>query len=286
VPFRAPVRAIAHAPVMASPVRQPVAIQFAAYCTADSPCTPTLWFRTTPNPGAGVDLSQVLLAEPNWPHAQVREVTARPGPTGLVLHVFEGEIPASALDSRGADYVLKVADSKGAMYFPGLPYQSTAAVASFPIASTHIHTLTSPVIHHTPTPVAAAGTAVTLSWQVVCGADVQADCRTAAYARHVDSVSASTSALNVGPTVGIGTTPPPFVELPSTVTSVAQVGDSYVLDVTATIAAASSGFEQYYLWASDGHTNAYSPGTSYVGGPLPRDGVRLGDVVPWTLRRY
>lgn len=261
---RSPIRQIVHAGQPAVRVGQPIALRFAAYCAAERPCSPTVYYRTTPNVP---DFSQIVLTEPVWPTVAVRTVSARPTRTGLVLYLFEADIPGTAVDSRGVDYLLKVANGAESMYWPGAPW----GLGVGPLGAHHVHTLGPPAIFHAPVVTAKAGDLVQLTWHVLCSTDDVSNCATKAYARHRDTL----------PVLD----PAGFAEVATTSTVVASNGGQFVLQATATIVASAvpGTFEQYFLTTSDGKTNAYSPGTTYQGGVRPTDGVNLGTTTPYTV---
>jgi hypothetical protein len=245
-------------------------------------CAATAWYRTTPN-SPTLDTSQVLPGEPNWPTRPVRTVAVQPNGSGLALYVFETEIPAEAVDTRGVDYVLKVSDGSSNLYWPGVPQVDTPT-ASTPLVAHHVSTAGAPVIAHAPAVAAAAGSAVTLTWRVSCAVDLLAQCRTAVYHRRLSTPAASGSVTVGGTTIGVGS-PAPFTELPTQIVVVAQQNGYVVLEATATFTASSTagGYEQYLLWATDGNVNAYSPGSVYQGALAPIDAVNLGHLAPYTV---
>jgi hypothetical protein len=279
--LRDPVRAIAHAPVPAVPYRTPVPLRFVAHCTADRPCTPTAWFRTTPNSGT-LDTSQVLGAEPGWATLPVQTLSVQPNGTGMVVYVFQAEIPADAVDTRGVDYLLKVSNGDTAAYWPEVPTQADPLLQAPPLLAQHVSVLASPVIAHAPLPSVSTGTTVTLTWQVVCAVDSPEQCRTGAAHRHLDSAGVDGTLAISGLSLTLGT-PRPFDPLVAS-TQVRQAQGSYVvIDASATFVAGAAGtFEQWFIWAGDGHTSAYSPGSTYQGAVLPLDGANLGPFAPWT----
>ena len=280
---RQPVMTISHAPVPAVPFRTAVPLRFSAACTADRPCTPTAWYRTTPNTG-GLDTSQLRGAEPEWPTTPVRTLSVQPNGSGFLLYVFEADIPEAAVDTRGADYLLKVADGERAAYWPAAPFASASELAAPPLLAQHVSTLSSPVILHTPTAAVTAGNPVTLAWRVVCAVDEVSECRTEAYHRHVDDPAAGGAAIDIAGSSLVLNTPVPFAPLPTTTHVVASTNGYLVLEAQAVFAASATpeSFEQYFLWAADAHTNAYSPGTTYQGAVVPLDGTNLGPLAPWT----
>jgi hypothetical protein len=280
--LRNPVLAIAHAPVPAVPFRTAVPLRFSAYCTADRPCAATAWYRSTPTT---FDASQVLGSEPAWLQAPVRVVSVQPNTTGLVLYVFETEIPADAVDSRGVDYLLKVADSERRAYWPEVPAETVSGIQAPPLVAEHISTLSSPLIVHAPLVAAAAGSQLSLTWWVVCAVDDVSQCRTAAYHRHLNEATAGGVTVTVGGGATTYGTPAPFAPVATTTRVVASQNGYMIIEAQASVTASAvaGSFEQYFLWATDANTNAYSPGTTYQGAVVPIDGINLGGVVPWTV---
>ncbi len=281
VPLRDPVRAIAHAPAPAVPHRTAIPIRFVAHCTADRPCTPTVWYRSTPNTGV-TDVSQILPGEPAWATLAVQTLSVQPNGTGILVYVFQAEVPADAVDSRGVDYLIKVSNGTTAAYWPEVPGQAEPLLQLPPLLAQHVSVLSSPVVAHTPAATAVAGAPVTLTWQAVCAVDSVEECRTGAAHRRLASASIDGSLSISGFDVTLGT-PHPFDPLATTTRVLGAQGSYVVLEASATfVSGPAGGFEQWFIWAGDGHTSAYSPGTTYQGAVLPLDGANLGTLAPWT----
>lgn len=252
---------IVHEPAAAVAVGHPVTVRFQAPCAATRTCSATVWYRQTPIGG-----SQLLFGEPDWPTAPVRTLTITPSGSALSTYLFEAEIPGSAVDSRGVDYLIKVTDGDSVNYWPGAPYDAWVGTIG-PLVSWHVAALSPPVIVHAPTPLAPVSADVEVTWRATCSTPRVADCDTAAFWRPADPL----------PALGAG----PFTRLP-TETEVSLDHDGlWVLRARAVISAGGTHLsrEQYYLWATDGKTDTYSPGTLYSGHGAALDGMNLGQIV-------
>lgn len=283
---------IAHTPQPAAQFRKPVMVKFAANCSANTACTATLWYRTTPN-GRNLDTSQVLPGEPattnpppppcappdltQWrkvelPHT--RAVSATTDQTGgLTEYVWETAIPECHVDTRGVDYLIKVSDGSTSAYWPSAPYEAWVGLQPTPLLAYHVHTLTAPLIAHTPVVAARAGQPITIAWRFICAAAAATTCQTGANHRNGRRDPVSTGA---------------FAPLTTTTTLVESHDGYHVFDATATIQSgnATAPEQQYWLWGDDGNTRTYSPGSTYQGYVIPTDGVNLGQNVPYTIYLY
>ena len=288
VPLRDSTREIAHAPQPVSRFRAPIPLRFAAYCTADHVCDATVSYRTTP---VGEALGQVVFDASVWPTAPAQRIAVRPSRTGMNLYLFEASIPAAAVDTRGVDYLIRVSDGDRDTWWPSIPTATDLELA--PLVAYHVSVAAATAIIHAPIPTAQADQPVTLQWRVICTADHPEECQTAAFHRQAPQGALTGGTPDVSVrlgednflTFGDGDLGPPFTELATTVTITHLDGGTYALDAVATIPAAPAGtYDQYVLWAFEGNTNAYSPGTAYQG-YLPVDGQSLGQVVPYTIHR-
>lgn len=256
---------IVHTPPPPAVVGKPLRLTFSAPCTSTRDCEPTVWYRSTPVADT-LTPRPLLPGEPDWDAAPVQRIRVQGDDADVVA--FEAEIPA--VDARGVDYLIRVADGTTANYWPGTPYEAWVG-QSVALVAYHVPAITPPVITHAPVPTALTESAHELSWTVTCAAPRVSDCDTAAFWRH-------------GTTDDVIQPPADFTELPTTVELLAHHDNAWLLKATATMqtGAVPGELEQYYLWATDGEANVYLPGTTYQG-VVPLDGFSAAGLAPFSV---
>ncbi|MCA1839975.1 MAG: hypothetical protein LC723_06555, partial [Actinobacteria bacterium] len=270
---------IAHAPQPVAQYKRPLPLNFRANCPTNKTCSATIWYRTTPVPTSTgstppVDTTQVVLGEPgsSWSSISPAPSSTTTVTEGLNELSWDYPISGGYVDTRGVDYLIKVTDGDTRMYWPGAPYEAYTGIQETPLLTYHVHTITPPVIIHAPIPAQPRGESVTIDWNFICYATSTADCQTKAYYRPVSSSGDVLGGFSpVTTTASVVTTTADFVYSAHAELSPEQANQEGI---------------QYYIWATDGKTNSYSPGSTYEGFAIPVDGQNLGNNVPYTVMLY
>lgn len=255
---------IAHVPVFTHKYRTAIPIRADANCAKS--CTATLFFRRTgllqpsatdlddppQNPAEGADVQWVAI---NMPVVGVVQ-----NPTleqyGAQTFTFQADIPSTYVDTRGVDYAIKVSDGKTRAYFPGTGYNGYGAPTDGQrLLWQHVH-VNSPVLaaHRQLAYTSSRNTSIPLTLDVVCW---------------TQSCNASVQYYWFGG---------PVITATMTRSEVRIVGDATIITYAYSVPAGDvrTPTLSYRFRATDGHTNAYSPGTFYNGAYVKLDGTAAG----------
>jgi Mg-chelatase subunit ChlD len=246
---------IAHVPVPIANYAEEVPITATANCAEGRDCTARLFWRTTD--ASLVDDSTGSEGFESAPMV-VRANGAPAG--GQQLVTVSGVIPEDAVDTRGIDYFFSVSDGATTTWWPGTS-QVDGYVASpgVRVGYAHVHVVEPPHIVPLTAPVATPGQTFKISIAASC---VTKTCEATAYYGSRDI----TGAISLEPTQ--------FESIPMTTTGAVADGLS-VYEATVPAAAVTTKGLLWYAHVFDGFTNAYAPGTSYVGAYVPVDGSPL-----------
>ncbi|MGH9223908.1 MAG: SdrD B-like domain-containing protein [Acidimicrobiales bacterium] len=239
---------VVHAPVVASPYRQPVAVSAQANCQSTT-CSARLYYRTTTS-----DVLDLAAAFDSAPMA----VTPSGSAGGVQTVAVSGQVPASYADTRGVDYFLSVTDGATTTWWPG----TSSTDGYVPVAGTRVgyhHTRVTDPPHfaHVPVATAPALADLVIETELTC---VKPDCAVT-LAHATTPLASSFTEVAMAP---VGT---------PTATPLGLVGKWRGVVPAAKVTTAGLA---YWMWATDGHTTAYQPGTSYWGAYVPVDGLRTG----------
>jgi hypothetical protein len=252
--------AIVHVPTVTANVGQTIPIEAVVPCST-SACNVSLSYAVTPD-GVG--------STPSW-----TTVTMTPsGPTAVgqatVVQTWTATIPAGVVTSRGVDYYLHATDGFTNAYSPGTAYAATSFVQADGTGLEWFHVTTAAVnLVHLPVTTAYPNQPISLSATVTCPSR---SCSA--------TMSYRTSVELDGTALGLENyllNTPTYTTVAMTPTVVEDLGaQGTVLRFDATIPAGAVTTEgvDYYLHATDGSTDAYYPGTSYVGGIGSVDGLQ------------
>lgn len=249
---------LVHVPVAVAPYGRAIPITLTAPCAIGATCVARASYRAT----APAALTAVpgLVGESGFQVlALVRGATTTVD--GFDVVAWSGAIPASVVTSTGVDYFLE-ADQDGAVTrFPGSTFVDGAAQ---PVGShVHVHVVSPPLLNHVPVAVAVADRPIVVDAQVSCSSGSCA--ATLHYRRTPATLDATTGWSSVamqvqGPNTSLGDA--------AVLLSYRAVIPSSSVDTTGV---------DYYIHVTDGHAQAYSPGTPYQGWYAPRDGARVPD---------
>lgn len=241
---------LVHVPVTVAPYGQDIAISATTTCPTGAACSARLYYRTTV---AAIPVTIPTLVNPGG----FQVVTLTGAPTTVDSQravVWTGQIPGTAATTAGVDYYLEAEQDGAVTRFPGTTYaNSTQPSGSF----LHIHVLSPPLINHVPVPVAVAGQPMGVDVQVSCSSG---NCQVTLWYRRTPltlDADAGWSATPMQPGIGTGLGGAATLTLYN-----AEVPGSSV-DTTGV---------DYYIHVTDGHTQAFSPGTTYEGWYAPTDG--------------
>lgn len=265
--------AIAHAPVPTATYGRPIPISVVSTCGAESDCTATLGYRTTPVPSQLIDVDLM-------PGDFTRVPLERVGTTSLNSRDavrWSGEIPGDVVTTTGVDYFIEMEDTFATSRFPGTPFLGTPYTPGIQGTGTyhHVHTVTPPLLSHTPPPFGRSDEPLPLELTAVCSTD----CTATLYFRTTDGPVTSSEEGIVAENGELLATPDwPRVEMSETGTEASADGYG-----TATVfrAQVPGGYVDtrgvdYFFHVTDGHTQAWLPGSTYEGYYAPLDGMRTG----------
>lgn len=248
---------LVHVPVATAPYGRPIPLSLSAPCAIGASCAARLYYRTT----APAALAAVpgLVGEGGF---QVIALARGAATTvdGHEVVEWSGAIPAAAVTTTGVDYFLEAEQNGAVTTFPG----STHADSTQPVGSyVHVHVVSPPLLNHVPVPFAVADRPITVDAQVSCSTG---NCAATLHYRRTPATLDSTAGWSslAMQAQGAGT----------------ALGDAAVLlayraDVPAS-SVDTTGVD-YYIHVTDGHAQAFSPGTPYQGWYAPRDGTRVPD---------
>jgi len=246
-------------PVVSTPAEVPVQIEAVATCSTESSCHVTLSYRQR-NAATETSFSTIEMV-PDKPVSVGSATKARR---------YVAVIPADAVTTRGLDYYIHATDGYTNAYSPGTSYAASGLTQTdgTGVAFWVTHTTEPIKIVHQPVVVSPYNTAITISALVNCATNSCSGTmgyRTASGLENPDQL------------VSYASGGPAFTEVAMSSTVVQQAGDyGTVLQLTATIPASAVTTQgvDYHLAVTDGSTNAWYPGTAYVGASGPVDGMR------------
>ena len=251
--------AILHIPVASSAPSVDIPIEAYVAC-ATSSCNATLSYQAT-NPG-------VLTG------AWTPEAMAATGPPTAVgsatgVYHFIGTIPAAAVTTTGVDYYLTANDGHTTAYAPGTAYIGTSVGATDGTSIAYFHIRVTEPIHYVHVPVTHAPPSQVIHLTALVNCATRSCTGTLAYRSNASILGAAdlqAFELDRTPFQFVTMTQSLFQDLGSGGTLLQMAADIPASAVTV------AGGVQYYLKFSDGSTNGYFPGTSYVGGYATPDG--------------
>jgi hypothetical protein len=242
---------IVHVPVTTAAYGQDIPILATTTCPTGAACSARLYFRTTA-PTAPVTIPTLV----NPSGFQVVPLDGAPTTVdSQQALVWTGMIPGAATTTTGVDYFLEADVNGTRSVFPGTTYaDGVQPTGTF----VHIHVLSPPLINHVPVPVAIAGQPMGVDAQVSCSSG---NCQATLHYRKtpatLDTGFGSWSSISMsGPGTSLG-------GVASLILYHAEVPASSV-DTTGV---------DYWIHVTDGHTQAFSPGTPYQGWYAPTDGT-------------
>lgn len=240
-----------HVPVTVAPYGQNIAITATTTCPVGAACSARLFYRTTT---AATPVTVPTLVNPSG--FQVVPLTGSATTADSQQAVlWTGEIPGTAATSAGVDYYLEAEQNGAVTRFPGTTYaNSTQPSGSF----LHIHVLSPPLVNHVPVPTAVADQPMGVDAQVSCSSG---NCQATLWYRRtpltLDAEAGwSSTTMNPGISTGLGGV--------ATLTLYHGEVPASSVDTTGV---------DYYIHVTDGHTQAFSPGTTYEGWYTPTDGT-------------
>ncbi|MGH2829396.1 MAG: hypothetical protein ACRDJM_02825 [Actinomycetota bacterium] len=264
----APVNVV-HVPVAEAAYRTSIPLRVDATCATD--CTATLFFRRTgllqpslvdfddppPNPAESADVQWVAIG------MRLDGVNPSLQQYGAAIATFSAEIPSSYVDTRGVDYTIKVSDGRTRAYWPGTPYNGyVTPIDGARTGWQHVYVLNPVLAAHAQTAYTTThGATLLLQMQSVCWTE---SCFGAVEYHSFGGPIRRRSMTKVAETQGSG-----FRLITWSVTIPG-------IDVAAPTFS-------YRFQASDGFTNAWSPGTFYNGYYVKTDGSALGEYTIYVL---
>lgn len=249
--------ALAHVPIATAPYGQPIQISFTSTCPTGGSCAARVYYRTTA-PAALATVPGIT----NEGGFQVANLTPWATTTldGQQAVEWVHAIPGAAATTTGVDYFIEAESNGARTRFPGSTYASgTQPVGTYQ----HIHVLSPPLINHAPVPFAFADQAMNVDAQVSCSSG---NCQATLWYRKTPvTLDAAAGWASVGMQQQGSTS---LGNAAALLTYRGQVPASSV-DTTGV---------DYYIHVTDGHAQAFHPGTTYEGYYAPRDGTRVGAV--------
>ena len=247
---------IVHAPVLASPYRQSIAITAESNCPVTRNCTATLYYRTT--------TSGILDAAAPFNTAPMTVTVLSTAEDNRVIKV-DGTIPGSYADTRGVDYFFSITDGTTTSWYPG-----TSQVDGYqPVDGTrvgyqHTRVLEPPHIFPAYVPATPALQDLTVEAAVTCATE------------HCDVTLHSTSKLDDELLVATDAIFKTRTMTDTGVVTTTPAGRANIYRATIPAAEVTTRGVAYFIQARDGYTKAFSPGTFYAGAYVITDGTRFG----------
>lgn len=247
---------IVHAPIPASPYRQPINITAESNCPSTRNCTAKLYYRTT--------TSGVLDAAPVFASKDMNVTKLATAEGNDVIQV-SATIPASVADTRGVDYFFSIHDEVTTSWYPGTTHvDGYVPVEGTRVGYQHVRVLEPPHIVPAYVPVAPALQDLRIETEVTCATE------------HCDVFFSYTSDLaeEVLTKIDARFIRRPMTDLGVVATTPAGRVNRYEAFIPAH-QVTTRGLS-YFIEAHDGYTAAFSPGTFYSGAYVVTDGSRLG----------
>lgn len=242
---------LVHIPVTVAPYGRDVAITAKTRCPTGAVCTAQVYYRTTT--AAPLGTLPTLLNPSGF---QVVSLVGSPTTLDSQQAIeWTGAIPGTAATTGGIDYYLEAEHNGAVTRFPGTTYVNGAQPSG---SFAHIHVLSPPLVNHVPVPIAVAGRPMVVKAQVSCSSG---NCQATLWYRRTP--------LTLDATAGWSST------TMNSAVSTSLGGVATVARYHAEVAASSvdtTGVD-YYIHATDDHTQAFSPGTTYPGWYAPTDGT-------------
>lgn len=246
--------AIVHAPTTTAPYGRPIVVTATATCESGAGCAARLFYRTTT--AAATTAVPGIVEEGGFQMAPMTRGTATTA-EGREAVTWSAVIPGAAVTTAGVDYFVEAEDDGALSRYPG----STTVAGTTPTGSfVHVHVLTPPLLHHVPVPFVIAGRAFDVDAHVACADGCTA---TLHYRR---------TPATVDPAAGWSST---TMQPQGTATSLGDAGVLLAYRARVPADSVDTTGVDYYIHVADGHTQAFSPGTTYQGWYAPRDGARV-----------
>lgn len=260
--------------VLYAPRATPIAVT--AYAMCETTCTATLFYRVPP-PADTRDLGST--GGVSWANTAMTLVT--PTSVGIgTLNQFAGTIPASVVDTKGVDYIIRVSDHGNISYWPGTPAAPGLAQPRG-IRTGFWHTyVTNPAtaIHTVPAITAAFGTDIPITAAATCAKA----CSARLWFRRTGLINPSLIDLDEPPANdGVSSPAEQWTSVMMSVDSIDQRTEPYgatVYQFSSKIPASyvdTRGVD-YAIQVTEGTTRMFWPGTPYQGYFYTFDGLRLG----------
>jgi hypothetical protein len=260
--------------VLYSPRAVPIAVSASAVC--ETTCSATLFYRV-PVEASTKDLGSTGAV--SWSNVAMTLGTVSSVGLGT-LNSFTGTIPASVVDVRGVDYIIRVDDHGNLSYWPGTPAAPGLALPKgVRLGYWHVYVTNPAMIEHTVP-------ALTVAYRAAIPITAQATCAKACvgrlWFRRTGLLNPSMVDLDYPPANdGVSAADEQWNQIVMSVDSIDQRTEQYgaaIYAFSATIPASyvdTRGVD-YAIQVGDGTTRMFWPGTPYNGYYYAFDGLRTG----------
>lgn len=256
--------ALAHMPQPFTPADEPLPVTLEAVCPSGG-CQATMYYQNATHAISQEDpalRNGELIATPDWPTVALTATSSTPLPDTGNLVRFQGEIPASAIDTRGVNYFFHVTDGATQAWAPGTTYEGYYAPNDgMRTGWYHVHATEPTRVLHKPQTTAGYRQPTAVSAVSTCTNGRQCTA-TLSYRTATGDVLDTTT---------------PFEAVPMAIEMIPGVGNQRLIRATGVLPAevADTRGVDYFVSFTDGATAAYWPGTSHVDGYAPVPGTRV-----------
>jgi hypothetical protein len=247
--------AIVHVPTATAPYGQEIPITLTATCATGAGCAARLFYRTTA-PAASTAVPGIV-GESGFHMVPMARGTATTV-DGREAITWSAAIPGAAVTTRGVDYFMEAEHDAMLTHFPG---STTAAGVGSAAGYVHVLVLSPPLLHHAPVPFATAGRPIDVHADVSCSSG---NCTATLHYRRTPAT--------IDDSLGWTST---TMQPQGTGTSLGNAGVLLAYRAQVPAGSVDTTGVDYYIHVADGHTQAFSPGTTYQGWYAPRDGTRV-----------
>lgn len=250
-------------------------IPITAYAVCESSCLARLYYRIPPTADTK-DLGSTGAV--SWTNVGMKKSAVTP--LGVAtLNTFEASIPASAVDVRGVDYLVRVNEGNVISYWPGTPaVPGLGQPKGIRTGFWHVHVTNQATIHHVPVTQSAYRTAIPISATATCAKS----CTGFLWVRRTGLLNPSFADMDEPPTRdGASGADEQWTAIRMSVDSIDQRTEPYgamVYQFRSEIPAhlVDTRGVDYALQVSDGTTKSFWPGTPYNGHYYAFQGLRTG----------
>jgi hypothetical protein len=263
--------AIAHAPVTTAYFGQDIPMRLTSTCSRKGGCAAALYYRSSSavddffDPVQDVGFTRVEMVP--------GESTTLNGQDAME---WSSTVPGAAVTTTGLDYYLEAEDALAITRFPGTTFVGTPYTAGVESVGPflHVHTVSPPLLNHVPPTFGHAGQSVRVSLEASCSTGA---CEATLFYRGATGpITQEPVAASNGELLATPAWPRTTMSTEGEPRSLGEAGQLITFGAEIPASMVDTRGVDYFFRVTDGHTKAWSPGSTYEGYYAPLDGMRTG----------